>query len=101
MSTPFRASRDIIIRTERFDEAVDFYQSVMGFPVVHNGVSIVGFDAGAFQLFVERGPEQGPVLEFRVNDVEEAKRALVKAGSYIEEESRIRDPYGLLFNIGR
>jgi len=106
MSTLFRASRDVIIRTEKFDEAIDFYRSVMGLPLIHNSGSIVGFDAGALRLFVERGAEQGAVLEFLVPDVQAAKRALVKAGSFIEEENLalprcyIRDPYGLVFNIG-
>jgi catechol 2,3-dioxygenase-like lactoylglutathione lyase family enzyme len=102
---PFRASRDVIIRTESFDAAARFYESVLGlkkFPVAE---LMAGFETGAFRLYVERGPAHGPVFDFLVPDLQAAKSALLSAGCALIEEDPavprcyIRDPYGLVFNI--
>jgi len=67
----------------------------------------MGFETGAFCLYVEQGREHGPVFEFLVPDVEAAKRRLVDAGCLVVEEDAaiprcyMRDPYGVVFNIGR
>jgi catechol 2,3-dioxygenase-like lactoylglutathione lyase family enzyme len=105
MSESFRASRDVIIRTEQFAEAVRFYESVLGLAIVHRTDTLVGFDAGAFRLYVEPGPAHGAVFDFRVPEMEAARRALLSAGCAIVEEDAsvprcyFRDPYGLVFNI--
>ncbi|HEY3785604.1 MAG TPA: VOC family protein [Steroidobacteraceae bacterium] len=105
MSNSFRASRDIIIRTERFTEAICFYSTVIGLAVVHQGDTLVGYDAGAFVLYVEKGPAHGPVFDFYVSDLQDAKRDLTAAGCSIVEEDPsvprcyVKDPYGLVFNI--
>ena len=105
MTHLFRATRDVIIRTARFEQAVRFYETVLGLPIVHKSPSLLGFDAGAIRLYVEPGPEHGPVFDFRVPDMEAAKRRLLSAGCTVQEEdpavSRcyIRDPHGLVFNI--
>jgi predicted enzyme related to lactoylglutathione lyase len=101
----FRASRDVIIRTESFDEAARFYESVPGLKKFLDGESMAGFETGAFRLFVERGPAHGPVFDFLVSDLQAAKAALLAAGCAVIEEDPalprcyIRDPYGLTFNI--
>jgi catechol 2,3-dioxygenase-like lactoylglutathione lyase family enzyme len=105
VSISFRASRDVIIRTDDFQEATRFYESVLGLPIVHVGESLIGFDAGAFRLYVEKGPGHGPVFDFLVSDLQAAKRTLTAAGCIIQEENPavprcyIRDPHGLVFNI--
>jgi catechol 2,3-dioxygenase-like lactoylglutathione lyase family enzyme len=105
MPDSFQASRDVIIRTEEFEEAVRFYESVLGLAIVHRTDTLVGFDAGAFRLYVESGPRHAAVFDFRVPDIEGAKRALLSAGCAIVEEDPsvprcyIRDPHGLVFNI--
>lgn len=105
MPSPFRSSPDVIIRTGSFTEAVRFYESVLGLPVVHRSETLVGFDTGSFRLYVEPGQPHGPVFEFRVPDLETAKRELLSAGCAIVEEDPsvprcyIRDPHGLVFNI--
>jgi catechol 2,3-dioxygenase-like lactoylglutathione lyase family enzyme len=104
-SNGFRASRDIIIRTESFGEAVRFYESVLGLAIVHRSESLVGFDAGAFVLYVEPGPAHAPVFDFLVPDKRAAKEALTAAGCTVWEENDsvprcyLRDPFGLVFNI--
>jgi catechol 2,3-dioxygenase-like lactoylglutathione lyase family enzyme len=105
MSAAFRASRDVIIRTERFDEAARFYESVLGLKKFLDDKSMAGFETGAFRLFVERGAKHGPVFDFLVPDMQAAKATLLAAGCTVIEEDPavprcyIRDPHGLVFNI--
>ncbi|GGA08164.1 VOC family protein [Dyella caseinilytica] len=107
MTTPFRASRDIIIRTHNWAEAVSFYGSTLGFPEVYRAENIVGFDVGAFRLYVEKGEAHGPVFEYLVPDVEQAVQKLVAAGCTLVEEDvsvprcYVRDAYGMTFNVGK
>jgi catechol 2,3-dioxygenase-like lactoylglutathione lyase family enzyme len=102
---PFRASRDVIIRTEAFDEAIRFYETVLGLRVVHRDAALVGFDAGSFRLYLEKGPPHGPVFDFLVPAKPAAKQALLAAGCVLVEEDAnlprcyLRDPYGLVFNV--
>jgi catechol 2,3-dioxygenase-like lactoylglutathione lyase family enzyme len=105
MSSAFRASRDVIIRTEDFAGATRFYTEVLGLPVAYRGENLIGFDAGSFRLYVEPGPAHGPVFDFRVPDFAAAKGALLAGGCAVIEENPavprcyIRDPHGLVFNI--
>jgi predicted enzyme related to lactoylglutathione lyase len=107
MKTKFKSTRDIIIRTDTWAEATKFYRSVLGLPVTHRSKTLIGFETGAFCLYVEKGKEHGPVFEFLVPDVQAAKRKLVAAGCTVLEEDAslprcyIRDPYGVVFNIGQ
>src|ERR1700730_5201068 len=105
MSNTFKASRDIIIRTEKWSEALKFYGSVLGLPIVDRTKTIVGFETGSFCLYVEQGKEHGPVFDFLVPDIQAAKRHLLGAGCTVIEENPaiprcyIKDPYGVVFNI--
>ncbi|HUE10010.1 MAG TPA: VOC family protein [Steroidobacteraceae bacterium] len=100
-----RASRDVIIRTPDFQEAIRFYESVLGLKIVLSGESLVGFDAGEFRLYVEKGSKHGPVFDFLVTDLQAAKHALISAGCTVQEEDPavprcyIKDPHGLVFNV--
>jgi len=103
----FRSSREVIIRTQAWAEAAHFYGSTLGLPVTYRGKSMLGFETGAFCLYVEKGAQHGPVFEFLVPDVQGAKLQLINAGCTVEEEDAshprcyIRDPFGVVFNIGR
>jgi predicted enzyme related to lactoylglutathione lyase len=107
MPESFRSSRDVILRTENWDEAVQFYGSILGLKVAYQDATTVGFETGSFRLYVEKGSEHGPVFEFLVPDVEVAKQQLLESGCTVVEEipslprCYIRDPFGLVFNIGR
>jgi predicted enzyme related to lactoylglutathione lyase len=107
LATNFASSREVIIRTDVWDEAIDFYKSVLGLPVTYRSDSMLGFETGAFCLYVERGSKHGPVFEFLVPDVNAAKTRLMDAGCKVVEEDvslprcYIRDPYGVVFNIGQ
>lgn len=105
MSGSFRATRDVIIRTEDFAAATQFYENVLGLQIFYRKPSMIGFETGGFRLYVEHGPTHGPVFEFRVPNLEAAKRDLVAAGCVVIEEDPavprcyLRDPHGLVFNI--
>jgi catechol 2,3-dioxygenase-like lactoylglutathione lyase family enzyme len=107
MASPFRSSRDVILRTDAWEEALTFYEFTCGLPVTYRDPNLVGFETGAFCLFVEKGPRHGPVFEFLVPDVQSSKRQLLAAGCTVEEEDPsvprcyLRDPFGLVFNLGR
>jgi catechol 2,3-dioxygenase-like lactoylglutathione lyase family enzyme len=101
----FHSSREIIIRTDSWVEATRFYEIVLGLPVTLRTDTLVGFETGAFCLYVEKGRDHGPVFEFLVPDIQAAKGRLVDAGCVVQEEDPalprcyIRDPYGVVFNI--
>ncbi|HEV7923940.1 MAG TPA: VOC family protein [Verrucomicrobiae bacterium] len=107
MKRKFKSSRDIIIRTKDWAKATKFYGSVLGLPVSHRSETLVGFETGAFCLYVEKGKKHGPVFEFLVPNVQAAKRKMIAAGCTVLEEDPslprcyIRDPYGVMFNIGQ
>jgi catechol 2,3-dioxygenase-like lactoylglutathione lyase family enzyme len=107
MTDTFRSSRDVIVRTEAWDEATRFYGQVLGLRMTHQSKTLVGFETGSFCLYVERGEEHGPVFEFLVPDVQAAKRRLLAANCTVLEEDPsaprcyIRDPYGFVFNLGQ
>jgi catechol 2,3-dioxygenase-like lactoylglutathione lyase family enzyme len=107
MTMDFKASRDVVIRTDNFDAASQFYGHVLGLAIAYESETLIGFDAGSFRLYVERGSPHGPVFEFLVPDLSAAKAALLAAGCRIDEEDPsvprcyVRDPHGLVFNIGQ
>jgi catechol 2,3-dioxygenase-like lactoylglutathione lyase family enzyme len=101
------SSRDVIIRTEAFEEATRFYEQTLGFPVASRSDTIVGFETGSLRLYVEKGSAHGPVFDYLVADVAAARDDLLKAGcTLIEEDPAVprcylRDPFGVTFNLGR
>ena len=107
MKPKYRSSRDVIIRTRNWDAATKFYGSVVGLPLSHESESLKGFETGSICLYVEKGKKHGPVFELLVPDIQAAKRRLMAAGCVVVEEDAslprcyIRDPFGLVFNLGR
>lgn len=107
MTDFFESTREVILRTEQWSEAVQFYGSVLGLPIKYQAPTMVGFETGAFRLYVEQGQAHAPVFEFLVADVEAAKQRLIAAGCVVVEEDPtlprcyLRDPYGLVFNLGQ
>lgn len=68
---------------------------------------MIGLEAGAFRLFLDKGEPYGPVFEFLVKDLDAAKRKLAAGGGIIEVDEPaiprcyVRDPCGLVFNIAQ
>jgi predicted enzyme related to lactoylglutathione lyase len=105
MKKAFQSSRDVIIQTDNWAKAIEFYETAMGFTVSHRSSNLMGFETGAFCLYVEKGNRSGPVFDFLVPDMQAAKSRLLAAGCTVVEENPaiprcyIQDPFGLVFNI--
>jgi len=110
-SGPSRAvnsfGRDVALHVQSFEAAAEFYGDVLGLDVVTRREGLVGFEAGAFRLYVERGgpPGLGPVLELFVPDLAKAREKLEARGCEVLAEDPeiprcyVRDPFGLVFNL--
>ena len=105
MKKAFESSRDVIIQTDNWTKAIEFYETTLGFSLTHRSAELVEFETGAFRLYVEKGNRPGPVFDFLVPDMQAAKTRLLAAGCTIIEENPsiprcyIRDRFGLVFNI--
>ena len=107
MGNTYHSSRDVILRTSHWNQAREFYEGVLGLKAVAETDTIFRVETGAIRLFVEEGDPHGPVFDFLVSDVHAAKNQLLAAGCVLVEEDPsiprcyLRDPYGLVFNLGR
>jgi predicted enzyme related to lactoylglutathione lyase len=105
MKRAFQSSRDVILQTDNWAKAIEFYETTLGFPVSHRSPDLIGFETGAFCLYVEKGSRPGPVFDFLVPSMKATKSRLLAAGCTIVEEDPavprcyIQDPFGLVFNI--
>lgn len=107
MPIPFKASRDVIIRTQDLEQTTRFYAEVMHLPVIDRSASMNCVDAGAFRLYIEQGTQHGPVFDFLVPDFNAARKSLLEAGCAVVEDNPsvprlyLVDPHGLVFNIAQ
>ncbi|HET9393669.1 MAG TPA: VOC family protein [Candidatus Rubrimentiphilum sp.] len=100
-----KSTSDVMLRAKDLQEAKNYYNGVLGFPITSESERVIGFDTGSFILYFEPGEENGSVFEFEVDDLEEAKRNLIEQGCALVEEDPdlprcyLRDPFGLIFNL--
>jgi predicted enzyme related to lactoylglutathione lyase len=98
---------DILIQAPDPKGAAAFYVRQLGFEITDQQPDMISLHGNHINLFIERGPTLGPVLEVTVGDVEEAKLRLVKNGCEIVKDEPefprcyIKDPYGLTYNLTR
>jgi predicted enzyme related to lactoylglutathione lyase len=96
---------DILIQSEDPKSAARFYVDNLGFEITEDIPRMVSLCGKNINLFIERGPVLGPVLEVTVASIEEAKQRLVKQGCKILKDEPdfprcyIKDPYGLIYNL--
>jgi predicted enzyme related to lactoylglutathione lyase len=96
---------DILIQSPDPQAAAAFYVEQLGFSITGDEPEIVSLHGDNINLFIEKGPALGPVLEVTVADVEEAKRRLVAHGCEIVKDEPefprcyVRDPMGLIYNL--
>jgi predicted enzyme related to lactoylglutathione lyase len=99
-----RFGADILIQAQDPEAAADFYVKQLGFAITSRE-SILELKGPHINLYIEKGPALGPVLEVPVKDVAEAKARLIKAGcTVIKDEPEfprvyVRDPQGLIYNL--
>jgi catechol 2,3-dioxygenase-like lactoylglutathione lyase family enzyme len=98
---------DILIQAQDPAKAASFYVEQLGFAITGETPDMIGLHGPHINLFIERGPALGPVLEVTVDSVEEAKRRLVENGCEIVKDEPgfprcyVRDPFGLIYNLTR
>ena len=96
---------DILIQAQDPKSAAVFYVKQLGFEITGETPNMISLHGAHINLFIERGPALGPVLEVTVDSVEEAKRRLVENGCQIVKDEPdfprcyVKDPYGLIYNL--
>jgi predicted enzyme related to lactoylglutathione lyase len=96
---------DILIQASDPKTAANFYVEHLGFEITDEEPQMVSLHGRRINLFIERGPALGPVLEVTVDSVEAAKRRLVNNGCQVIKDEPdfprcyIRDPFGLIYNL--
>ena len=98
---------DILIQAQDPAKAASFYVEQLGFAITDETPNMISLHGAHINLFIERGPALGSVLEVTVDNVEEARRRLVKNGCEIVKDEPdfprcyVKDPFGLIYNLTR
>ena len=98
-------SADILVQAPDPKQAALFYVKQLGFEITDETPDLISLRGKRINLFIERGPALGPVLEVTVDDVEQAKRRLVMSGCEIVKDEPdfprcyVKDPFGLIYNL--
>jgi catechol 2,3-dioxygenase-like lactoylglutathione lyase family enzyme len=97
--------KDILIQAPDPKKAASFYVDHLGFEITGEEPEMISLHGRHINLFIERGPALGPVLEVTVDSVEAAKLRLTKTGCEVIKNEPdfprcyIKDPYGLVYNL--
>jgi predicted enzyme related to lactoylglutathione lyase len=96
---------DILIQAKDPEKAARFYVQELGFEITEKAPKMISLHGKNINLFIERGPALGPVLEVTVRNVQRAKAKLTKKGCKIVKDEPdfprcyVKDPYGLIYNL--
>jgi hypothetical protein len=96
---------DILIQAQDPKDAALFYVKQLRFEITDETPDMLSLHGDHINLFIEKGPKLGPVLEVTVDSVEDAKVRLVKNGCEIVKDEPdfprcyVKDPYGLIYNL--
>jgi len=96
---------DILSQAQDPLKAASFYVEQLGFEITGETPNMVNLHGEHINLFIERGPVLGGVLDVTVDNVEEAKARLVKNGCEIVKDEPdfprcyVKDPFGLIYNL--
>ena len=102
-----RFGTDILIQAKDPNPAASWYVDQLGFGISGESPEMISLHGENINLFIERGPALGPVLEVIIGDVAEAKLRLVKNGCEIVKDEPdfprcyVRDPFGLIYNLAK
>jgi hypothetical protein len=96
---------DILIQAEDPKAAASFYVEQLGFEITGETPQLVSLHGNRVNLFIERGPALGPVLEVTVESVAEARLRLTRNGCVVVKDEPdyprcyVKDPFGLVYNL--
>src|ERR1035437_6301409 len=97
--------KDILIQAPDPSSAAAFYVQQLGFEVSGEQPNMISLHGRQINLFIEKGPALGPVLEVKVDSVEATKRRLVENGCKVLKDEPdfprcyVRDPFGLIYYL--
>jgi catechol 2,3-dioxygenase-like lactoylglutathione lyase family enzyme len=103
MSNSF--GKDILIQAQDLKKAASFYVDHLGFEITGDEPHMISLHGRNINLFIEKGPALGPVLEVTVDSVEAARLRLMKNGCEVIKDEPdfprcyVKDPYGLIYNL--
>jgi hypothetical protein len=98
---------DIIIQSPDPERTAAFYVNQLGFEITGGTPDMIHIEGKNINMYIERGPELGPVFEIVVESVDEATERLLKAGcTVVKDEPHwprryVKDPHGLMYNLSR
>jgi catechol 2,3-dioxygenase-like lactoylglutathione lyase family enzyme len=100
----FEFSPYIALQVRDFDKAVEFYKNIFGMDLIKKYQKEAHFKKGKFNFFVEKQKPGRVILEFKVEDFDEAKELLESQGCtivmlYNKKSALFLDPYGVTFHI--
>jgi predicted enzyme related to lactoylglutathione lyase len=96
---------DILIQAPDLAAAAAFYVEQLGFEITGEDPQMISLHGRRINLFIEKGPSLGPVLEVTVDSVEAAKQRLVAKGCQVVKDEPdfprcyVKDPFGLTYNL--
>ena len=96
---------DILIQADDPMKAASFYVKELGFEITGETANMIDLRGENINLFIERGPALGPVLEVTVKNVTEARANLVEKGCQVVKDEPefprcyVKDPYGLIYDL--
>jgi catechol 2,3-dioxygenase-like lactoylglutathione lyase family enzyme len=96
---------DIIFESPDPKKAALFYVEQLGFSITGETPNMISLHGPHINMFIERGPSTGPVFKVTVDNVEDAKKRLVRNGCTIVKDEPnvprcyVRDPFGLVYNL--
>ncbi|HEX3876673.1 MAG TPA: VOC family protein [Bryobacteraceae bacterium] len=99
--------RDILIQSEDPKSAARFYVDQLGFEITAETPNLISLEGDRINMYIERGPALGPVLEVFVGDVEVAKQRLIENGCHVIKDEPefprcyVKDPNGLIYNLSK
>lgn len=102
-----RFGTDILIQAPDPEQAALFYVHQLDFEITDESPDMISLHGNHINMYIERGPPLGPILEVTVPDVEEAKVRLVKNGCEIIKDEPdvprcyVKDPFGVIYNLTR
>jgi len=97
--------KDILIQAPDPKKAAAYYVDHLGFEITGEEPQMISLHGRNINLFIERGPALGPVLEVSVDSVEAARLRLSKLGCEVVKNEPdfprcyVKDPYGLIYNL--
>lgn len=102
---PYKLSHRVCFQTTDLQEAKAHFQKELGLVLVHESPESLELDGGELRLFIDKGPNMGPIMELVVPELEKAKEDLIQQGWEVvvwegkDQRCYVRNLMGTIFNL--